>query len=151
MKIKYEKTEKKSKKIKKDNTKNTNKTRQLQIYIMCKSNQIKQFNSNATRKFVIGDETYVIKGNCCYFKKINGVLELVSFYNEGNPNPIDIYNKDNNDGLEENELGAYLDADLFKILDECQKNDRTKYILPLVLFSTVFCIIQLIISFLLGW
>ena len=121
--------------------KKTQKTRSIYIYILC-NNQLMEYRVNASRKFNVDDETYVIKSNCCYFKKIHGVYELVSYYVEGNPNPFKLDDTTGNMGLTENELDSYISGDMFNILIECQEEDKKKYILQLVAVTTVIAIIQ---------
>lgn len=124
-----------------------NKTRNLIAYIVGKNHQIKEFHTDATRKFNINDETYVIKGNCCYFKEINGQLEQIAFYIEGNPNPFDMKTLQKNTGLTSDELENYIGGDIFNILIECQSEDRSKYIIQLVVVVFVLALIQFAMTF----
>lgn len=142
-KIKLLKTEKKEKleKTKITSIKKTQKTRSIYIYILC-NNQLMEYRVNASRKFNVDDETYVIKSNCCYFKQIHGVYELVSYYVEGNPNPFKLDDAKGNTGLTEDELDSYISGDMFNILIECQEEDKKRYILQLVAITTVIAIIQ---------
>ena len=142
-KIKLIKEQKKEKleKTKITTVKKTQKTRSIYIYILC-NNQLMEYRINASRKFNVDDETYVIKSNCCYFKKIHGVYELVSYYVEGNPNPFKLDDTKGNTGLTEDELDSYISGDMFNILIECQEEDKKKYILQLVSVTTVIAIIQ---------
>lgn len=138
--LKKEKKEK-LEKTKTTSVKKTQKTRSIYIYILC-NNQLMEYRVKASRKFNVDDETYVIKSNCCYFKKIHGVYELVSYYVEGNPNPFKLDNTEENTGLTENELDSYISGDMFNILIECQEEDKKRYILQLVAITTVIAIIQ---------
>ena len=119
----------------------TGKTRSIYAYILC-NNQLMEYRVNATRKFNVGDETYVIKAKCCYFKKVNKIFELVTYYVEGNPNPFSLDNVDGNVGLTEKELDNYIGGDLFNILVECQEEDKKRYIIQLVSATLVIAIIQ---------
>ena len=123
--------------------KKTQKTRSIYVYILC-NNQLMEYRVNASRKFNVDDETYVIKSTCCYFKQIHGVHELVSYYVEGNPNPFKLDNVNGNKGLSEDELDSYISGDMFNILIECQEEDKKRYILQLVAITTVIAIIQFI-------
>lgn len=49
--------------------------------------QVIEREVKASRKFKIGEDTYIIKSDCIFLKKINGVLKSISVYREGNPNP----------------------------------------------------------------
>lgn len=144
-KIKLIRKEKKEslEKTKTTTIKKTQKTRSVYIYILC-NNQLMEYRVNASRKFNIDDETYVIKPRCCYFKQIHGVYELVSYYVEGNPNPFKLDNTNGNKGLTEDELDSYISGDMFNILIECQEEDKKKYILQLVAITTTIAIIQFI-------
>lgn len=115
--------------------------------MLCKNQQIKEFQTNASRKFNLDDDTYVIKNDCCFLKEVDGLIKQVSYYVEGNPNPFNLKNLFNNEGLTTEELGNYLNADLFKIINECQNNDRRKYILPLVCIVFALCVMETILQF----
>jgi len=163
MKLKLKSTNKKLKKISKPKSKIklkykkqghqpkknkvTNKTRHMIAYILCKNNQIKEYHTDATRKFNLEDETYVVKGSCCYRKKINGIYEQVSYYVQGNPNPFDLRKIEKNVGLSCEELDSFIDADLFNILIECQQNDKSKYVLGLVVLIFVLNFVNFISMF----
>ena len=144
-KIKFGKKEKKKKivKTKVTSIKKTQKSRSIYVYILC-NNQLMEYRVNASRKFNIDDETYVIKPKCCYFKQINGVYELVSYYVEGNPNPFKLDDTGGNKGLTEDELDSYISGDMFNILIECQEEDKKKYIIQLAGVCTAIAIIQFI-------
>lgn len=58
------------------------------IAIIIRGNrQVIEREVKASRKFKIGDDTYIIKSECIFLKKIEGVLKSISVYREGNPNP----------------------------------------------------------------
>ena len=59
--------------------KKTNKLKCITVYIICNNKQIKEYEINASRKFNINDETYVIKNDCCYIKKVNDVFKEIAF------------------------------------------------------------------------
>ena len=123
--------------------KKTQKTRSIYVYILC-NNQLMEYRVNASRKFNIDDETYVIKSKCCYFKQIHGVYELVSYYVEGNPNPFRLDNTGGNVGLTKEELDGYISGDMFNILIECQEEDKKKYIIQLAGVCTAIAIFQFV-------
>lgn len=144
-KIKFGKKDKQKnlEKTKVTSVKKTQKTRSIYVYILC-NNQLMEYRVNATRKFNVDDETYVIKPDCCYFKQIHGVYELVSYYVEGNPNPFKLDNASGNKGLTKEELDSYISGDMFNILIECQEEDKKKYMMQLVAVTTGIAIIQFI-------
>ena len=144
-KIKFGKKNKKENTVKTKVTsiKKTQKTRSIYVYILC-NNQLLEYRVNASRKFNIDDETYVIKPKCCYFKQIRNVYELVSYYVEGNPNPFRLDNTGGNTGLTKEELDSYISGDMFNILIECQEEDKKKYIIQLACVCTIVAIFQFV-------
>lgn len=124
-----------------------NQIRALHIHIICNNSQVKEYDILASRKFNIGDETYVIKGNCCYLRKNNNIITEVAYYHEGNPNPYDLRKVEKNKGLNANELDHYIDGDIFNILIECQtmldRSRHTKTIATIVLIIGIFNFILL--------
>jgi len=131
MKLQIRKKQRKNKK--------ESKTRPLTAYILCKNKQIKEYSANVTRKFNLNDETYVVKGKCCYIKKINGQWRQFSLYIEGNPNPFNLNKIEENEGLTNKELDSYIAGDLFNILIECQMMDKRRYVIALTTFSFIIC------------
>lgn len=122
--------------------KKTNKLKDITVYVICNNKQIKEYEINASRKFNIDDETYVIKNDCCYIKKINNVFKEIAFYVEGNPNPFKIDKHMNNIGLTSNELDNYIASDIFNIIIECQQQDKSKYTFQLVMIVFIFGVIN---------
>lgn len=129
------------------NTQIKGKIKALHVYIMCNNNQVKEYDVIASRKFNIGDETYVIKEKCCYLKKIGDVIKEVAYYFETNPNPFNLKNIAKNYGLNEKELDKYIGGDLHHILMECQNQDRSKYIFPATCFVFALGVITFISNF----
>ena len=153
MKLKMKRKEKDNKiKIqrKDKNKKKSDKTRSIIAYILC-NKQLKEFRVKATRKFNVDDETYVIKSKCCYFKKVNGIFEMVAYYVEGNPNPFNLENYEDNTGLNEDELDRYIGGDMFNILIECQEEDKKKYTINLVVACFIMALIQFVSVFFRMW
>lgn len=118
---------------------------EINVFIFCKNKQIKEFSIKATKKFNIGDETYIIKKDCVYTKKINDKLCLVSFYTESNPNPYNLKKLSENIGLSIFELDNLISGDIFNILVECQKLDKQKYIFQLAFVNLIFGICALFV------
>lgn len=134
----------------KEENQKVNKNKEVNIYIFCKNKQIKEYYVNASRKFNIEDETYVIKEKCCYLRKFEDIFKLVSFYVEGNPNPFDLRAVEKNKGLDKYELDKYIAGDIFNILIECQDEDRRPHVLHLTSFVFVLSLISFILIFF-GW
>lgn len=61
--------------------------KEFTAYIIRGNRQVIEREVKASRRFKIGDDTYIIKSNCIFLKKINGILKSISVYREGNPNP----------------------------------------------------------------
>lgn len=61
--------------------------KEFTAYIIRGNRQVIEREVKASRKFKIGDDTYIIKSDCIFLKKINGVLKSISVYRESNPNP----------------------------------------------------------------
>ena len=61
--------------------------KEFTAYIIRGNRQVIEREVKASRKFKIGDETYIIKSDCIFLKKVNGKLKSISVYREGNPNP----------------------------------------------------------------
>lgn len=61
--------------------------KEFTAYIIRGNRQVIEREVKASRKFKIGDETYIIKSDCIFLKKVNGMLKSISVYREGNPNP----------------------------------------------------------------
>jgi hypothetical protein len=137
-------------KKKNKNIKKTNKMKELTAIIFCKNKQIKQYHVVASKKFNIEDETYVVKRNCCYLMEDEmGKLHEYALYYESNPNPFNLDELGKNDGLTENEIDAYIGADLFNILNECQQIDKSKYMIHLVIIVFGLSVIEFI-TYILG-
>jgi len=122
----------------------------LTVYLLSKNNLIKEYVVLASRKFNIADETYVIKKECCYPKFRDNKVEIVSYYVEGNPNPFDLRSVEKNVGLIAKELDNYIAGDIFNIIMECRKQDKTKYILGLTVFITALGILNFIFWIIFG-
>ena len=116
----------------------------LTVYMLCKNKLIKDYIVMASRKFNIGDETYVIKKECCYPRIQDGYPEIVAYYVEGNPNPFDLKNIEKNNGLKSGELENYIAGDVFNIIMECRKKDKTRYILGFAVLTFLLGLINFI-------
>lgn len=145
--MKKEKPKEKTTEKKEFTYQKTSKSKPLTVFIICKNTTIKEYDIFATRKFNLQDETYVVKEKCCYQKNIDGEIKLVSYYNQGNPNPIKLKKGFKNIGLTSNELDSYISADIFNIIAECQQNDRSKYILGIVGILFIFAFINFMSTF----
>ena len=87
----------------------------------------------ATKRFKVDDDTYVIKPECIFLKNIDGTLQSVSYYREGNPNPYDF--KKENLGLTTNELDRIFAEDFYNIVTDLQLEGKQIYLLLIVLIN----------------
>ena len=61
--------------------------KEFTAFIIRGNRQIIEREVKASKRFKIGDDTYIIKSDCIFLKKIEGNLKSISVYREGNPNP----------------------------------------------------------------
>ena len=107
-------------------------------YIIRGNRQVVRREVIATKRFKVDDDTYVIKPQCIFLKNIGGMLQSVSYYREGNPNPYDF--KKENTGLEANELDRIFAEDFFHIITDLQLESKAVYLLFIVLLNLGLCI-----------
>lgn len=119
----------------------------LTAYIFNRNKTISEYVVVATKKFVVNDETYVIKDSCTYKKIIGDVLKLVAFYSEGNPNPYNLKSVKDNTGLTENELDDIIAGDIYNILIECQNESKQKYVYSISVLVLLMALFYLVMSF----
>lgn len=84
----------------------------------------------ASKRFRVDEDTYMIKPETIYMKNIGGILRSVSYYREGNPNPFDF--RTDNIGLTPKELDRIFAEDFFHIITDLQPENRMRYILFVV-------------------
>lgn len=113
--------DKKPKKVSKENY--------FTAYIMKGSRQILKVNIKASKKFTIDRDTYYIKRCCIITKILNGKLESICYYSEGNPNPHDF--KNINTGLSYDEFNELYGEDLYDMLVRLQRDTKTIYLISL--------------------
>jgi hypothetical protein len=102
-------------------------------YIIRGNRQVVRREVVATKRFKVDDDTYVIKPQCIFLKNIDGTLQSVSYYREGNPNPYDF--KDENIGLKADELDRIFAEDFFHIITDLQLESKAIYLLLIVLIN----------------
>ena len=69
--------------------------KEFTAYIIRGNRQVIEREIKASRRFKIGDDTYVIKSDCIFIKKIDNKLKSISVYTEGNPNPHNFIKAEN--------------------------------------------------------
>lgn len=107
-------------------------------YIIRGNRQVARREVTATKRFLVDDDTYVIKPQCIFLKNIEGTLQSVSYYRESNPNPYDF--KKENVGLTPNELDRIFAEDFFHIITDLQLESKAIYLLLIVLLNLGLCI-----------
>jgi len=88
----------------------------------------------ASKRFMVDEDTYIIKPQCIFLKNVEGVLQSVSYYREGNPNPYDFQQV--NLGLKSQELDRLFAEDFFTIITDLNLESKAIYLLLLVLLNT---------------
>lgn len=109
-------------------------------YIIKGNRQVIKYAVEASRKFVYGEGTYVVKQECIFYKLENGLLEAISVYAENNPNPYDFETL--NKGLPKETLNAIFEGDFYTILVDAQRENKL-----LLLIITVFINLGLTLVF----
>lgn len=108
-------------------------------YIVKGNRQVIKREVNASKKFRIEDDTYVIVDDCIFNKLIDGVIRSVAYYTEGNPMPYNF--KDTNNGLSTRLLNKIYSGDFYKILIIAQYVNKFKYVAPCVIITLILSIV----------
>jgi len=95
---------------------------------------------NASKRFKVNEDTYIIKPECIFLKNIGGIMRSVSYYREGNPNPYDFKTMPNV-GMTTTELDRYYAEDFHTIVINIQPKDRSLYILLVVIVTLTMAIL----------
>lgn len=103
-------------------------------YIVKGNRQVIKREVSASKRFKIESDTYIIKESCIFWKNIDGKLETVAYYHEGNPNPYNFKDKINK-GLTSKELDDFYADDFHTIVIELKPKDRSLYILFVVVMT----------------
>lgn len=88
---------------------------------------------NASKRFRINEDSYIIKPECIFRKNIDGQLRSVSYYREGNPNPYDF--EEENTGIKNKELDRFYAEDFYNIIVDLEIDRKTIYILLVVIIN----------------
>ena len=96
-------------------------------FIIRGNRQVVQREVRASKRFLLDEETYIIRPECIFLKNIDGYLTSVSYYREGNPNPYS-FDKENK-GINANQLDRIFAEDFFHIVTAMQLDTRRNYIL----------------------
>ena len=129
--------EKKPKKVSKENYFTAN--------IMKGSRQMLKVNIKASKKFTIDRDTYYIKRSCIITKILNGKLESICYYSEGNPNPHDFNGI--NIGLSYDEFNELYGEDLYDMLVRLQRDTKTIYLIALYVAVLIISLFTLCTAF----
>jgi hypothetical protein len=112
-------------------------------YIVKGNRQVVSRMVTASKRFRVEEDTYVIRENCIFLKMIEGKMQSVAYYREGNPNPYDF--KTLNQGLTPNELDRMYADDFFHIVTDMSVTNRMLYVLIIAIIN-----MSLIIGFCVG-
>lgn len=105
-------------------------------YVIKGNRQVTRREVIASKRFRLGDETYIIKPECIYLMNIDGVLRSVSYYREGNPNPFDFF-LPHNHGIKEKELDELFAEDFFFIVSDIRPDNKMRYVLWLSIINLI--------------
>jgi hypothetical protein len=126
-------------------TQQTTKEHFFKAYIMKGNKQMLVVNVKASKRFIVNQDTYIIKEKRIFTRIRNGKIESVCYYSEGNPNPHDF--EGINDGLTYDEFNVIYGEDLYDMLVKLQRNMKTFYLFMLYIMTLVMSVIVLISVF----
>jgi len=126
-------------------SKKTTRDNYFTAYIMRGNKQMLKVNVRASKRFIVDQDTYVIKKDCIFTRISKGKIESVAFYSEGNPNPYSF--KEVNEGLTYDEFNILYGEDLYDMLVKLQRNMKMFYLFLLYVFVMVMSIVTLISVF----
>lgn len=92
------------------------------------------------------EQVYIIKRDCIFTAIVEGTLESICFYSEGNPNPHDF--KGVNIGLTAAEFDDIYGEDLYRMLIELQRDRKMFYLILLYIFVLGAALATLVTAFL---
>lgn len=110
-------------------------------YIIKGNRQIIKRDVTASKRFRVDDDTYIVKDECIFYKNIDGKLQSVSYYREGNPNPYTF--KSINTGLTNEELDRFYAEDFYNIIVDIQPENRGLYIFLVCIINLIFCLLYM--------
>ena len=140
-----------SKRKQKEGSKNDTVEKSFIAYIIKGNRQVITREVTASKRFKVEDDMYIVRDECIFYKNIDGFLQSVSYYREGNPNPYNF--KDLNTGLSKEELNQIYAEDFYNIIVETQPENRGVIMFMMVIFNLIvamlFMVSMLIMEFIL--
>lgn len=130
----------------KGKVKTKTKTSHFTAYIMRGNRQVAKLYVNASRRFMFDEQIYVIKRNCIFTAVVDGKIESICFYSEGNPNPHDFHKV--NKGLNPAEFDDIYGEDLYRMLIELQRDRKMFYLILLYVFVLMMSLVTMVTAFL---
>jgi hypothetical protein len=118
------------------------KTSHFTAYVMRGNRQVAKLFVNASRRFMFDDQIYIIKRKAIFTAIVEGRIESICFYSEGNPNPHDFSGV--NDGLEYEEFDEIYGEDLYRMLIELQRDRKTFYLILLYVMVFIMALLTLL-------
>ena len=117
----------------------SNKSHEITAYIIRSNKQVIKHVVNVSTKFIHQENTYIIKENCIFLKKIDGLLKQCILYVEGNPNPYSF--TEPNIGITEEELNTLYGSEFYKILVKCQYIGKMIFIWLFIFITMVMSVL----------
>lgn len=109
-------------------------------FIVRGNRQVINREITASKKFLVGEDTYIIDSDCIFLKNIGGYLQSQSYYIEGNPKPFNFDNEINK-GMTDNEINKFFTGDFLHIIVKAQREKRMKFILLIMILTLAFTMV----------
>jgi len=132
----------KHKKKQKEGSKNDTIEKSFIAYIIKGNRQVIQREITASKRFKVEDDTYIVRDECIFYKNINGKLQTVSYYREGNPNPYNF--REINEGIRDEELDRFYAEDFYNIIVNIQPENRSLYIFLMSIFNLIIALLFMV-------
>ena len=126
----------------KEGSKNDTIEKSFIAYIIKGNRQVVQREITASKRFKVEDDTYIVRDECIFYKNINGRLQSVSYYREGNPNPYNF--RLINEGILDEELDRFYAEDFYNIIVNIQPQSRSLYIFLMSIFNLIIALLFMV-------
>ena len=110
-------------------------------FIVRGNRQVIKREITASKKFLIGGDSYIIDSDCIFLKNVGGYLQSQSYYIEGNPKPFN-FDNEINIGMTDNEINKFFTGDFLHIIVKAQREKRMKFIVLIIVITLVFTMIN---------
>lgn len=116
--------------------------RSFTAYVIRGNRQVIKREVNASKRFVISGDTYLIKPKCIFLKRQGDKLESASYYREGNPNPYNFVKP--NVGIDAIELERIFSEDFFHIVTNLKIENRMIYLAGIMIINVTLAAMTLV-------